>query len=421
MVVLVPILASVEILIIVIIEIWYRKMMAEHVEFVKPTVIMTEAEFEQKVKNGEELWILDDLVLNLKDFTRWHPGGEFTLKYTIGRDISKYFYGSYSLDHNSGNPAASVPKKTHSNIARKIVNELAVAKLVKETTPHFTAHVDHANSYAVTSNTNSFVFKFKATVAGIKSFYSDLGMLGKHFLLCDKTFREDNKIIHRHYTIANCMRKEFYETIIKAIQDQSEPNKNAVKQILTTDDKSDLSLTIKNYNVMKGLATRISNPLNETFQFEIRGPMGKGLGLTHESVGDHYAFAAGTGILVFIDLVARIALSHMGLVDGLQKLNPNFRFTLFVSYATRKDAIALTLLENLAKMCPSQFELRLRISEEKMPRWTDKFIEKNVVEAKDIRKIWVCGPPMMSEQFDKALFKICPQTSLDFKSQVDIM
>jgi hypothetical protein len=37
--------------------------------------------------------------------------------------------------------------------------------------------------------------------------------------------------------------------------------------------------------------------------------MGKGLGLTHESTGDYYAFAAGTGVLVFIDLVARIALS----------------------------------------------------------------------------------------------------------------
>lgn len=70
-----------------------------------------------------------------------------------------------------------------------------------------------------------------------------------------------------------------------------------------------MSLTIKNYNVMKGLATRISNPVNSDVPFEIQGPMGKGLGLTHESIGDYYAFAAGTGVLVFIDLIARIALS----------------------------------------------------------------------------------------------------------------
>lgn len=81
--------------------------------------------------------------------------------------------------------------------------------------------------------------------------------------------------------------------------------------------------------------------------------MGKGLGLTHESAGDYYAFAAGTGVLVFIDLVARIALSQIGIVDGPEKLNPDCKFTLFVSYANRKEAIALTLLEELAKMCPN--------------------------------------------------------------------
>lgn len=207
-------------------------MRAQKDEFIKPTDSMTEAEFEEKIKNGEELWIMDDLVLNLKDFTRWHPGGEFVIKYTVGRDVSKYFYGSYALDHNSGNPAASemdVPKWTHTNIARKIVNELAVARLVKEPTPHFIANVDHAQSYAVTANTKSFIFKSKEVVAGIKSYYPDLGMLGKHFLLCDSTFRHKTKIIHRHYTIANCMRKDFFEAILSAVQDQSDSNKEAVK------------------------------------------------------------------------------------------------------------------------------------------------------------------------------------------------
>lgn len=111
----------------------------------------------------------------------------------------------------------------------------------------------------------------------------------------------------------------------------------------------------------------------------------------------------------------------MGIVDGPQKLHPDCKFTLYVSYATRKDAIALTLLEELAKMCPNQFALQLRISEEKMPRWTDEFINKNVRGAKDLKRIWVCGPPMMNEQFDKALFNLSPLIGLDFKTQVDIM
>ena len=58
----------IELLIIVIMEILFRKMRAQKDEFVKPTVSMTEAEFEEKIKNGEKLWILDDLVLDLKDY-----------------------------------------------------------------------------------------------------------------------------------------------------------------------------------------------------------------------------------------------------------------------------------------------------------------------------------------------------------------
>jgi hypothetical protein len=42
--------------------------------------------------------------------------------------------------------------------------------------------------------------------------------------------------------------------------------------------------------------------------------MGRGLGLTSDSTGSHYAFSAGTGVFVFIDLVARIALGILGVI-----------------------------------------------------------------------------------------------------------
>lgn len=42
--------------------------------------------------------------------------------------------------------------------------------------------------------------------------------------------------------------------------------------------------------------------------YEITGPMGKGLGLTKDSKGKYLAFAAGTGVLVFVDLVAKMLL-----------------------------------------------------------------------------------------------------------------
>jgi NAD(P)H-flavin reductase len=41
--------------------------------------------------------------------------------------------------------------------------------------------------------------------------------------------------------------------------------------------------------------------------FEIKGPFGKGLNIRKGVNGVHIAFAAGTGILPFMDLVAYLA------------------------------------------------------------------------------------------------------------------
>jgi len=44
--------------------------------------------------------ILDEMVLDLAPFIDHHPGGKFSLVQNIGRDISKFFYGGYSLENN---------------------------------------------------------------------------------------------------------------------------------------------------------------------------------------------------------------------------------------------------------------------------------------------------------------------------------
>lgn len=68
--------------------------------------------------------IIDDLVLNVKQFINVHPGGKFVLHHTMGTDISKYFFGGYCLEGNlKGRPSGH----NHSADARMIVNDLAVA------------------------------------------------------------------------------------------------------------------------------------------------------------------------------------------------------------------------------------------------------------------------------------------------------
>ena len=53
-----------------------------------------------------------------------HPGGTFTLKHNIGKDISKFFHGGYSLEN-----MAAVPNIAHSFAAKKIADDLIIGKL----------------------------------------------------------------------------------------------------------------------------------------------------------------------------------------------------------------------------------------------------------------------------------------------------
>jgi len=80
--------------------------------------------------------------------------------------------------------------------------------------------------------------------------------------------------------------------------------------VLSQKDNNEVTLTIKNYPMFKGLSP--------TFFFtdqvyEIKGPMGKGLEI--KDSGTHVAFTAGTGVLVYIDIVAHMILQALQLIE----------------------------------------------------------------------------------------------------------
>ena len=55
------------------------------------------------------------MVLDVNEYMEEHPGGSFLLEHTIGGDISKFFYGGYSLDGNLNSDSVN---HFHSNVAR---------------------------------------------------------------------------------------------------------------------------------------------------------------------------------------------------------------------------------------------------------------------------------------------------------------
>ena len=102
--------------------------------------------------------------------------------------------------------------------------------------------------------------------------------------------------------------------------------------------------------------------------------MGKGLGLTKD--GTYVAFVGGTGILVFVDLIALMLRVNLGLIDAntvpIFSSGSTFKFVLFASFASRTDGVAIELLEGLKEVTKQRgldnFELNLRIKSEQ----TDK-------------------------------------------------
>ena len=90
---------------------------------------------------------------------------------------------------------------------------------------------------------------------------------------------------------------------------QAKPIKN---EILEDQSQGEITVTIKNYNFDEGLSVKFHRMIADKV-FEFKGPMGKGLDI--HSKGVHVAFAAGTGVLVFIDLVAHLIRKNLKLMN----------------------------------------------------------------------------------------------------------
>ena len=122
-------------------------------------------------------------------------------------DVSKFFYGGYVLEHSS-----KMKPLTHSNIARGIVNGIAVARL-NEKSMTFSANI--ADSDEVNKTTSSFVLKpIGSECKFIAPSSTDYNAFGRHFLV--RSFSMLN--VRRHYTLCQSLKKDVYAELLKAIE-----------------------------------------------------------------------------------------------------------------------------------------------------------------------------------------------------------
>ena len=78
-----------------------------------------------------------------------------------------------------------------------------------------------------------------------------------------------------------------------------------------------------------------------------------GMGLSLDTNGHNIAFAGGTGVLVFLDLVAMILLQNCGgNIPDKSKPNfgPKFIFTLYYTAPSEEEAIGLELCQKVFQL-----------------------------------------------------------------------
>lgn len=181
--------------------------------------------------------------------------------------------------------------------------------------------------------------------------------------------------------------------------------------------------TIKNYKRVGGFSYRPFET-NQRELYEMKGPMGKGL--APERQGLHIAFCAGTGALCFVDIMAHIALAELGLLTAEDHeagsiLTDSFQMKFYASFPSKAEGVAWDLMDALNEYCKrkgsNSFELIPRLSKEKIntARWNESWVENTLLKypAKDVQRMWVCGPPVMNETFDRALMDMRTRLNKD--------
>ena len=159
------------------------------------------------MKQGKQLVIFDNLVLNLNGYERVHPGGKFNLIHNLGRDVSKFFYGGYNLV----NEKSHTRPHHHTQPALDIVKTMIVG-VIEGQTKVADESFKLSNKTEVNSDTSTFTFTGVSgkPINNLKSWYNDPNMIGRHFLV----YNAKNPRTKRQYTICSSMNADVRDELL---------------------------------------------------------------------------------------------------------------------------------------------------------------------------------------------------------------
>lgn len=128
--------------------------------------------------------------------------------------------------------------------------------------------------------------------------------MGQHYVI----YSQDMPHIKRQYTICGAIQPELYSELLLVCDNILAENIPIFNNALLDNRDGDaIFVTCKDYRTKTGVTSRLNfMPFEAQADWIVEGPMG--LGLQIDTNGHNFIFTAGTGILIFLDLIARLVL-----------------------------------------------------------------------------------------------------------------
>ena len=208
---------------------------------------MSREEFDQSILEFKKYVILDDRVIDLTDYIDSHPGGRFVLNHCVGKDVSKFFYGGYSLEGNLGGSIAK--GHNHSYYARRIANDLTIAIFEADIPVVDRAKMSLKEELCTVQAPDVHTLHLQTSQKkdALRSWYTDERLLGKHFRV-EASFRP---LFSRHYTVCNILKPSLCQELVKALKENS-----GVPGVFSDNHEAQdfICITVKNYKRPEGLS-----------------------------------------------------------------------------------------------------------------------------------------------------------------------
>jgi len=260
--------------------------------------------------------------------------------------------------------------------------------------------------------------------------------MGKHFVLKFASLPSSTRL----YTTVLCMTDDniqLRKALIDYFDGIMKQNKDSpfVPPQSPNEDKNPLPFIIKKYDFPAAFSRRLHqvdiNNIRDNAVY-IEGPVGRGLELSENARGTHVIFAAGTGILPFMDLLNYMLMKSIHEVltkknnvlaesmnvyeEGYSKtLDSSFNIVLCGSFASEREMVGFDIVSKLAEINADYGLKNFRSvvrgvrneNVQRIGKFDLEFLKENV--GKNVEKVMICGPP----EFNRELLQWLRETGFE--------